>query len=156
MVVMIDYSLPTSIYPNDTDLTTLLPGIGVNRTTRLHWWQGNFTLVSTLAAGNGTNTSSTGGALTGALAADLGPYQGPAPPANDSAHIYAIFLFNQPDNFTFTPTLVGGNGSTVDLIGVPRANFSLSLVTEQTGDPIAANYFLTARNTTVVGNSTVL
>lgn len=151
MVVMIDYSLPAArVFPNETDFGSLVPGIGENRTTRLHWWQGNFTLASADEEdGNATET----GSLVRANVSGPGAYQGPMPPENDTAHIYTLFLFNQPENFTLTP--VTANGSTIDLVDVPRANFSLSLVTEQTGDPIAANYFLTAFNTTAVSNSTM-
>lgn len=121
-LLLVDLVIPDAFVPGDN----LVPGLGVNRTTRLHWWQTNVTHAST-----------NGSFLTGATPA-LAPYAGPMPPAGDIFHTYVFYLFNQPKSFV--PPAAALAGEFQDPNTDARFNFSLSALAAQVGNPVLANY----------------
>lgn len=122
-VALVDLSILRS-QVNASDPSTLAPGLGQNRTTRLHWWQGNLTQSS-----NGSFVSSS---------SPLAPYAGPMPPLNDIPHDYVFYLLNQPANFTPPASAVAGVYQSAR--STARYNFSIADVVAQVGGPVAANY----------------
>ena len=137
-LLFIDLSIPTSRFPaNETPY--LAPGLGPNRTTRLHWWAGNLTQTT---SGTFTNSS-----------AALAEYGGPNPPLGDIPHTYVFYLFPQPANYT--PLAAALAGDFVSASAAARVNFSLLAVIEQVGNPVASNFFRTQNpNNTVNGTTT--
>lgn len=121
LLLLVDLVIPDEFVPG----TNLVPGLGANRTTRLHWFQGGVT--HNLLNGSFTyNTSA------------YAPYAGPQPPQGDIPHDYVFYLFNQPSGFVPPPAALvaewqdGGSSA--------RFNYSLSALAAQVGNPIAANY----------------
>ena len=130
MILMVDLSIPYDVTPyTAAQIPSLVPGLGANRTTRLHWWQTNVT--HNLATGAFVYDSTTA----------LAPYAGPQPPPNDTFHDYTLWLFPQPRNFVAPAAAVAGEFQ--DLGTTNRFNFSLPALAKQVGQPIAANYFRT-------------
>ncbi|GAB7337322.1 hypothetical protein MBLNU457_g2679t1 [Dothideomycetes sp. NU457] len=128
MLLMVDLKIPYYVTPYTEDqYSSLVPGLGANRTTRLHWWQTNVT--HNLATGAFEYDSSTA----------LAPFAGPQPPPNDTFHDYTIWLFPQPRNFV--PPAAAVAGEFQDPGTTDRFNFSLPALAAQVGNPIAANYF---------------
>ncbi|RDW63436.1 hypothetical protein BP6252_10981 [Coleophoma cylindrospora] len=126
MIFMLDLTIPDSDVTSDvTQYSTLVEGLGANRTTRLHWWGGNYTLSSD---GTFVNSSDC-----------LAEYTSPRPRQGDIAHTYTLYLFNQPANYT--PPEEALNGSLYDQTSESRFNFSLTDVADIVGGPLAANYF---------------
>jgi len=128
MLLMVDLSIPYYVTPfNASQEASLVPGLGANRTTRLHWWQTNVT--HNLATGVFEYNSS----------AALAPFAGPQPPPNDTFHDYTIWLFPQPRNFVAPAAAVAGEFQ--DPGTNNRFNFSLPALAAQVGQPLAGNYF---------------
>ncbi|PSK40311.1 hypothetical protein B9Z65_15 [Elsinoe australis] len=125
MLVMLDLSLPRDrVGPG-----SVAPGIGPNRTTRLHWLQMNLTV-------------GTAGLLTpDASTAPVADYAGPQPPQGDIPHIYTWYLFTQPASFQVPAVLAGG--ALRPQSSMMRNNFSLEPITSQEGVELReANYFV--------------
>jgi len=120
---MVDLSIPyTSVVT--TEYSNLIPGLGANRTTRLHWWLDNVTQCSD-GTFDGTDV--------------LAPFEGPSPPAGDEAHNYVMYLFDRPSDFTpLANAQAFYDGSTYN--GDDRMNFSVTALAAQIGNPIAARY----------------
>ncbi|KAG8626121.1 hypothetical protein KVT40_006522 [Elsinoe batatas] len=136
MLVMLDLSLPLSRLPPAPG--PVAPGIGSDRTTRLHWLQTNLTV-------------GTAGLLTPSGTPAAADYAGPQPPQGDIPHIYTWYLFNQPSTFTVPAALAGG--ALRPQSSSQRNNFSISAITEQEGvELLEANYFVVqnANNTGAV------
>ena len=124
---LVDLSIPDYLIDTD-DPSSLVPGVGPNRTTRLHWWQDDVTQGS-----DGEFSSSS---------ADLAPYQGPMPPAGDEPHDYVLYLFDAAGLVPPPNAEAFYDDTTVD----NRMNFSVQAIVDQVGAPLAARYF-TVQNT---------
>ncbi|KAF2157441.1 hypothetical protein K461DRAFT_289758 [Myriangium duriaei CBS 260.36] len=125
MILLVDLSIPFDLFPAD-ETKTLVPGLGPNRTTRLHWWQTNVTRnpkTGTFVYPNNTA---------------LAPYAGPMPPQGDIFHDYVFWLFPQPK--TFVPPSAAVVASYQDPGSTTRFNYSLPALVRQVGNPLAANY----------------
>ncbi|KAI4730663.1 hypothetical protein E4T49_01606 [Aureobasidium sp. EXF-10728] len=123
---MVDLNLPFFALPPTTDFSSLVPGIGPNRTTRLHWFEYNVYAVP--PAQHLQNFS-----------APVADYEGPQPPQGDEPHNYVIHLFEQPEGWKPDQKAVE---SYRDEAGLGRMNFSVQALEGQVGRPVAANYFL--------------
>lgn len=123
---MLDLNIPDSDVTTADEYDTLVPGLVVNTTTRLHWWGGNYTLDTT----TGTYVNSSDG---------LAPYTAPRP-RDELYHNYVLYLFNQPSSYV--PSEAALNGTYYDQTTDARFNFSLTPILEAVGSPIAANYFI--------------
>lgn len=123
---MIDLNLPFFALPNTTDFASLVPGIGPNRTTRLHWFEYNVHAVNPHQTLQNFSTP-------------IAEYEGPQPPQGDEPHNYVIYLFEQPENYK--PDLAAAAAYS-DETSFARMNFSIKALEAQVGAPIAANYFM--------------
>ncbi|KAF2168721.1 hypothetical protein M409DRAFT_20739 [Zasmidium cellare ATCC 36951] len=132
MIAMFDLSITYADFAGPT--TDLVPGLGTNTTTYLHWLR--------------TNVTQTPGAVLGGSANDTAAYVSPAPPATDAPHTYILYLFPQPTNFTLPAVDAGRNLSAGSM---NRYNFSIQALADAAGQPVAANYF---RATSMPTNST--
>lgn len=120
---MMDLSVEPNNIPTETN------------TTLIHW------ILPGLSFPNATTT-----ALTSHSDA-IAPYFPPGPPAGQT-HTYALFLYDEPPNFTIPADYVPiFNNLTASVYN--RVGFNLTEFVEQTGlgDPLAADWFL-ASNTT--------
>lgn len=147
MVFMLDLSIPDSdVVSNTSEYPTLTPGISANRTTRLHWWQGN--LTQTLSSSNHMDMS-TGRSedLFKNHSEPLAEYTSPRPREGDIAHYYTLYLFEQPNDFV--PSQAALDGWQYSQMSDYRFNFSLAPIVEQVGQPVAANYLLSSYNASV-------
>ncbi|KAK4502528.1 hypothetical protein PRZ48_005953 [Zasmidium cellare] len=129
MLLMLDLSLPTGNLPSNLTYAHTVHGIGANRTTYLHWFQGNLTHSPTsnlLVPLPDTET--------------IAPYVPPSPNPGDIAHIYAFYLFRQPKDFALSSVNAGRvlfPAETYDRIG-----FSVQDVAKEKGvELVAGNYF---------------
>jgi hypothetical protein len=113
LFTLVDLNLPFSALPNTTDFASLVPGLGQNRTTRLHWFEYN---VHAVAPRQRLQNFS----------APVAGYQGPMPPQGDEA---------QPDQ-----SAVAAYADASDSFA--RMNFSVAALEKQVGKPVAANYFM--------------
>ncbi|KAH0370277.1 PEBP-like protein, partial [Aureobasidium melanogenum] len=123
---MVDLDLPFFALPNTTDFASLVPGIGPNRTTRLHWFEYNVHAVPPHLELKNFSTP-------------IAEYEGPQPPQGDEPHNYVIYLFEQPEGYK--PDLAAQKAY-LNETSLARMNFSVKALEEQVGKPIAANYFL--------------
>ena len=114
---------------NPTYQLPLAPGIGFNRTTRLHYWQAGITFSA-----NGTLVNTT---------EPVAFYQGPNPPPGDIPHIYAFYLFEQEEDFT-GPAEDSPFRAAVVNQGMNRMSFNVQTFAEETGvgDLAAGNYIM--------------
>ncbi|THZ29090.1 hypothetical protein D6C91_01647 [Aureobasidium pullulans] len=128
LFTLVDLNLPYFALPNTTDFASLVPGIGPNRTTRLHWFEYN---VHAIPPHQQLQNFS----------APLAEYQGPMPPQGDEAHNYVLYLFEQPEGWKPEVGAMQRYNNAGDSFA--RMNFSVEALSEQVGRPIAANYFLT-------------
>ncbi|THV69654.1 hypothetical protein D6D28_05733 [Aureobasidium pullulans] len=128
LFTLVDLNLPYFALPNTTDFASLVPGIGPNRTTRLHWFEYN---VHAIPPHQQLQNFS----------APLADYQGPMPPQGDEAHNYVLYLFEQPEGWKPEVGAMQRYNNASDSFA--RMNFSVEALSEQVGRPIAANYFLT-------------
>lgn len=123
---MVDLNLPFFALPNTTDFASLVPGIGPNRTTRLHWFEYN---VHSIPPHQTLLNFST----------PIAEYEGPQPPQGDEPHNYVIYLFEQPEGYKPDFAAMKAYANETSLA---RMNFSVSALEKQVGAPIAANYFM--------------
>jgi phosphatidylethanolamine-binding protein (PEBP) family uncharacterized protein len=132
LFTMVDQSLPWSSLPNTTNFTSLVRGIGQNRTTRLHWFEWN---VHAVPATPGhphllqlQNCSE-----------PVADYQGPMPPKGDIPHDYVLYLFEQPKGYMPDQGAMARYANESDSFA--RMNFSIKALVDGIGAPFAANYF---------------
>lgn len=127
MLLLVDLSIPYDVTGyTAAQAATAVPGLGANRTTRLHWWQTNVT--------HNTSTGKFEYDSTTALA----PYAGPQPPPNDTFHDYTFWLFPQPRNFVAPSAALVAEWQ--DYGSTARFNYSLPALVKQVGQPISGNY----------------
>lgn len=126
MIIMLDLNIPDSDVTTADEYVTLVLGLAVNTTTRLHWWGGNYTLDP--ASGAYVNSSDA-----------LSAYTAPRP-RDEVFHNYVTYLFEQPASYVPSETAL--NGTYYDQTTAARFNFSLTPIIEAVGQPIAANYFI--------------
>ncbi|OJJ42445.1 hypothetical protein ASPZODRAFT_20416 [Penicilliopsis zonata CBS 506.65] len=126
MVFLIDWMIPDDDVTTSNLYRTLVPGLAVNTTTRLHWWAGNLTLDCD--SGVFVNES-----------AAIATYSSPRP-RDSTNHTYALYLFDQPADYVLPEEAAEGlyTSQTTD----DRYNFSMVPVFEAVGSPVAATYFL--------------
>src|SRR5271170_65543 len=123
IVVMMDLSVEPNNIPTETN------------TTLIHW------ILPGLSFLNATTT-----ALTSHSDA-IAPYFPPGPPSGQT-HTYALFLYDEPLNFTvpadYVPIFKNLTASVENRVG-----FNLTEFVEQTGlgDPLAADWFLVSNST---------
>ncbi|GAM86429.1 hypothetical protein ANO11243_044430 [Dothideomycetidae sp. 11243] len=125
MILLTDLSIPFMFFP-DNETSTLAPGLGKNRTTRLHWWQTDVTHDAWTSGFCYPNASA------------LAPYAGPQPPSGDGFHQYVFWLFRQPDRFQAPPASLVSDWQ--DPGSDARFNFSVPALVAQVGEPISANF----------------
>lgn len=126
MIIMLDLNIPDSDVTTADAYDTLVPGLAVNTTTRLHFWGGNYTLdTASLAYVNSSD----------ALAAYTAPR-----PRDELFHNYVTYLFKQPASYV--PSEEALNGTYYDGTTDARFNFSLTPIIEAVGEPVSANYFI--------------
>ncbi|KAG9560556.1 PEBP-like protein, partial [Aureobasidium melanogenum] len=123
---MVDLDLPFFALPNTTDFASLVPGIGPNRTTRLHWFEYNVHAIPPHQTLQNFSTP-------------IADYEGPQPPQGDEPHNYVIYLFEQPEGYK--PDLSAA-ATYANFSYLGRMNYSIKALEDQIGAPIAANYFL--------------
>ncbi|KAI5201850.1 hypothetical protein E4T39_04977 [Aureobasidium subglaciale] len=125
LFTLVDLNLPFFALPATTDFASLVPGIGPNRTTRLHWFSyDNHALPPFFELKN--------------QSVEIAEYQGPMPPQGDEPHNYVLYLFEQPKGFNPAVYL----SKNYDEDSFARMNFSIKALEQQVGAPVAANYFL--------------
>ncbi|KAI4175591.1 MAG: hypothetical protein LQ343_001582 [Gyalolechia ehrenbergii] len=130
-LLIVDLSFPSSrIDPSELDPAQLplAPGVGPNRTTRLHFWQAGLTFSN-----NGTLVNTT---------EPVAFYNRPTPPAGDIAHDYVFYLFQQEVGFAPPPEDSPFNVNNVNAESTNRISFSVQRFAdgEGVGDLVAANY----------------
>lgn len=126
MIIMLDLNIPDSDVATAEGYGSLVPGLAVNTTTRLHWWGGNYTLDA--AGGAYVNSSDS-----------LAQYTAPRP-RDELYHSYIFYLFSQPASYV--PPVAALEGEYYDQTSDARMNFSLAPVIDAVGLPLAANYFI--------------
>ncbi|KAM0129568.1 hypothetical protein ACHAO1_008427 [Botrytis cinerea] len=134
MLLMLDLSIPSSDVTTASLYSTLTPGLAPNTTTRLHWWQGNYTLAP-------SSSSSSLNPLFLNSTNSIAAYTAPRP-RDSTNHTYAFYMFAQPANY-----FVGeeaANGTYYEETTEARFNFSLKAVVESVGEPVAANWFVSS------------
>ncbi|PYH31866.1 YbhB/YbcL family Raf kinase inhibitor-like protein [Aspergillus neoniger CBS 115656] len=124
MVVMLDLNIPDSDVTTAAYYDTLVPGLAVNTTTRLHWWGGNYTIQN----GRFVNSSDA-----------ISEYTAPRP-RDSTNHTYTLYLFDQPEGYV--PFEEAANGTYYSQTAFARFNFTLEPILRAVGGPVAANYFL--------------
>lgn len=123
-----------SVEPNNIPTET--------NTTLIHW------ILPGLSFPNATTT-----VLTSQSAA-IAPYFPPGPPAGQT-HTYALFLYDEPPNFTipadYVPIFKNLTASVYNRVG-----FNLTEFVDQTGlgNPLAADWFLVSNTTASAVGST--
>lgn len=127
---MMDLSVEPNNIPTETN------------TTLIHW------ILPGLSFPNATTT-----VLTSQSAA-IAPYFPPGPPAGQT-HTYALFLYDEPPNFTipadYVPIFKNLTASVYNRVG-----FNLTEFVDQTGlgNPLAADWFLVSNTTASAVGST--
>ncbi|PYH57214.1 YbhB/YbcL family Raf kinase inhibitor-like protein [Aspergillus niger CBS 101883] len=124
MIFMLDLNIPDSDVTTAAYYNTLVPGLAVNTTTRLHWWGGNYTIQN----GRFVNASDA-----------LAEYTAPRP-RDSTNHTYTLYLFDQPEGYV--PPEKALDGTYYSQTTSARFNFTLEPIVKAVGGPIAANYFL--------------
>ncbi|KAI4850418.1 hypothetical protein E4T44_02763 [Aureobasidium sp. EXF-8845] len=127
LFTLVDLDLPFFALPPTTDFASLVPGIGPNRTTRLHWFEYNVHAVPPRQ-------------MLQNFSAPVAEYQGPMPPKGDEPHNYVLYLFEQPEGWMPDEKAMASYANASDSFA--RMNFSVAALEKQVGCPIAANYFL--------------
>ncbi|KAI4184798.1 MAG: hypothetical protein L6R41_004497 [Letrouitia leprolyta] len=130
-LLLVDLSIPSSrvnasqLEPEQLPVAT---GVGVNRTTRLHFWQAGLTFSNNATLVNTTQP--------------VALYNGPQPPAGDIAHDYVFYLFEQGAGFAPPSEDSPFNVNNVNTKPNNRASFSVQrfAASEGVGDLVAANY----------------
>ena len=128
---MIDLSIPSSrvnASELDPEQLPLAPGLGANRTTRLHFWQAGLTF-----ANNGTLINTTD---------PVARYNGPMPPPGDIPHDYVFYLFQQTAGFAPPPEHSPFNVNNVNAESMNRMSFDVQRFADGqgVGELVAANY----------------
>lgn len=126
MIIMMDLNIPDSDVTTADEYDTLVPGIIVNTTTRLHWWGGNYTVDPTTGAFVNSSDS-------------LAQYTAPRP-RDYRWHNYVFYLFSQPEGFA--PSAKVLDGYYYSQTAESRFNFSIAAIVEAVGQPVAGNYIL--------------
>ncbi|TGO39817.1 hypothetical protein BHYA_0047g00210 [Botrytis hyacinthi] len=137
MLLMLDLSIPSSDVTTPSQYSTLVPGLVPNTTTRLHWWQGNYTIESP----SPSTSSSSQNTLFLNTSDSIAAYTAPRP-RDATNHTYAFYLFTQPENYF--PGEEAANGTYYDETTDARFNFSLKGVVEKVGEPVAANWLVSS------------
>ncbi|KAI4854100.1 hypothetical protein E4T45_04087 [Aureobasidium sp. EXF-8846] len=127
LFTLVDLNLPFFALPNTTDFASLVPGIGQNRTPRLHWFEYN---VHAIPPRQQPQTFS----------APVAAYQGPMPPKGDEPHNYVLYLLEQPEGWMPDQKAVAAYANASDSFA--RMDFSVKALEMQVGRFVAANYFL--------------
>ncbi|TGO51116.1 hypothetical protein BCON_0168g00010 [Botryotinia convoluta] len=135
MLLMLDLSIPSSSVTTPSEYSTLVPGLAPNTTTRLHWWQGNYTITFPSPSPQNHNT------IFLNTSDSIAAYTAPRP-RDATNHTYAFYLFTQPENYF--PGEEAANGTYYDETTEARFNFSLRGVVEKVGEPVAANWFVSS------------
>ncbi|KAJ5503713.1 hypothetical protein N7463_006587 [Penicillium fimorum] len=125
MIFLIDWMIPASDMSTPDQYDTLVPGLAVNTTNRLHWWGGNFTLNGRGVFVNESDAVS--------------PYTAPRP-RDSTNHTYAFYLFDQPEHYKLP--VKAADGLYYDQITDARFNFSMVPIVQAVGKPLAATYFI--------------
>ncbi|TGO61782.1 hypothetical protein BOTNAR_0123g00070 [Botryotinia narcissicola] len=137
MLLMLDLSIPSSDVTTPSQYSTLVPGLAPNTTTRLHWWQGNYSIESSSPSASPSPHHTLFLNTSDSIAAYTAPR-----PRDATNHTYAFYLFTQPENYF--PGEEAANGTYYDETTSARFNFSLTGVVEKVGEPVAANCFLSS------------
>lgn len=124
MIIMMDLNIPDSDVTTAPYYDTLIPGLAVNTTTRVHWWGGNYTISNDRFV----NSSDS-----------LAQYTAPRP-RDSTNHTYSLYLFDQPADYV--PPQAALDGTYYSQTTSARFNFSLAPIIEAVGEPVAATYFL--------------
>jgi hypothetical protein len=125
MIFMLDLNIPDSDVTTSAYYSSLVPGLAVNTTTRLHWWGGNYTIGK---HGLFVNSSEAVAEFT-------------APRPRDSTdHTYTLYLFEQPGDYVLPKAAL--EGTYYSQTAEARFNFTLAPIVKDVGEPVAATYFL--------------
>jgi hypothetical protein len=125
MIFMLDLNIPDSDVTTSAYYSSLVPGLAVNTTTRLHWWGGNYTIGK---HGLFVNSSEAVAEFT-------------APRPRDSTdHTYTLYLFEQPGDYVLPKAAL--EGTYYSQTAEARFNFTLAPIVKEVGEPVAATYFL--------------
>lgn len=127
MILMLDLNVPsTEASPSDGSATVLVPGQGVDTTTRLHWWAGNYTLDP-----DGSSFVSS--------SEPIAQYAPPVPTSDFFRH-YIFYMFDQPDSYELPDEAI--KGEYYDTSAGLRTNFDLGSIISAVGGPLSGNWFI--------------
>lgn len=122
---MLDLDIPHAEVTTTAYYDTLVPGLALDTTTRLHWWCGNYTIGR-----HGLFLSS-----SDALAEYTAPRS-----RGSTNHTYALYLFDQPAGYEAPQEALDGTYYSQSTSA--RYNFTLAPIVREVGHPLAATYFL--------------
>lgn len=125
MIMMLDLNIPDAEVTTAAYYDTLVPGLALDTTTRLHWWCGNYTVGR-----HGLFLSS-----SDALAEYTAPRS-----RGSTNHTYALYLFDQPAGYEAPREALDGTYYSQSTSA--RFNFTLAPIVREVGRPLAATYFL--------------
>ncbi|KAJ5167300.1 uncharacterized protein N7482_006081 [Penicillium canariense] len=125
MIFMLDLNIPDSDVTTAAHYNSLVPGLAVNTTTRLHWWGGNYTIGKHGLFANSSDA--------------IAEYTAPRP-RDSTNHTYTLYLFNQPSGYNLPKEAL--DGTYYSQTTASRFNFSLAHTVKEVGEPVAATYFL--------------
>lgn len=125
MIFMLDLNIPDSDVTTSGYYSTLVPGLAVNTTTRLHWWGGNYTIGKHCPFVNSSDA--------------IAEYTAPRP-RDSTNHTYTLYLFEQTRGYV--PPEEALDGTYYSQTAEARFNFTLAPIVKEVGEPLAATYFL--------------
>ena len=137
ILLLVDLSIPAAIVSpstlNPKYQLPLAPGLGSNRSTRLHFFQAGLKFSP---SGSLINTTQ-----------PIAYYNGPQPPVGDIAHSYVFYLFPQGSAFQAPPADSPFNVANVNSGMSNRMSFNVQTFAKQAGvGPLtAANYIKVQR-----------
>lgn len=131
MLLMLDLSISNENLPASLTYAHTVHGLGANRTTYLHWLQGNLT-----HAPRSNNLVPLPNAET------IAPYISPSPNPGDIPHTYAFYLFRQPKGFTLTGINAGRDLYSTSLTATDRIGFDVQDVADERGVELVAGTYL--------------